>query len=454
MGEPQGERNAFYRTADLVVALEHADLVVATLEDLGVDFTEAERSDDLGLALLRLNDEDTANRIAAKIEERTEQEQAPHARTALDRDLTALRDYFAARYAGWTPTLGKNRLVGRVEGAGETGQIGHGGESDPEPPTGGPRPRPRMAHRPGLGARVAVLDTAVFAHPDLEGRCIGSPADFLDDEPESSIGCHGTFVTGLVLSMAPGCTVEVRKVLGEEDGAAESWDLAKQIVAVGRTGVDVLNLSIVCYTEDGQPPLVLATAIDRLDPDIVVVAAAGNHGYPEKEKRSWEKNKPAWPAALDDVIAVGAAGNEGKPAKFTPDDAPWIDVWSNGVKVTSAFLHGDIPVRTDDARTKEAPEAQTKEEPEVRTFEGYATWSGSSFAAALVSGAIAAGTVPGRTSARAAWKELSERAAKESAKARAAGAPQPVVTARKGPAAEEARPKPAPRRPPFLRLLA
>jgi|tagenome__1003787_1003787.scaffolds.fasta_scaffold20868197_2 membrane-anchored mycosin MYCP len=442
MGEPQGKRNAFYKTADLVVALEHADLVVATLQDLGVDFTEAERSDDLGLALLRLNDEESANRIAAKIQERTGQEQAPDAPTDLDRDLEALRHYLAGRYADWTPTLGKNRLVGRVEGGGEEGQIGHSGESDPEPSTG--RPRPQMARRPGLGVRVGVLDTAVFTHPDLEGHCIGSPADFLHGEPASSIDCHGTFVTGLVLSQAPGCTVEVRKVLSHEDGTAESWDVAKKIVEIGRTGVDVLNLSIVCYTEDGQPPLVLATAIDRLDPNIVVVAAAGNHGYPDGEKRPWKRNKPAWPAALDDVIAVGAADNKGDPAKFTPADAPWIDVLSNGVKVDSAFLYGEIAVRTHGAPPKEPPE--------VQTFDGYARWSGSSFAAALVSGAIAAGTAPGRTSARAAWKELWERAATDSAKEQAAGVPLPVNAARKESAPEEAPPRPAPRRPPFLRL--
>jgi len=452
MGEPQGKHNAFYRTEDLVVALEHADLVVETLKDLDVNLTEAERSDDLGLALLRLTDaKDAADSVVAelgKIRTRLGEEESsdPDPRdppTHLDRLLKALRHYLALRYGGWTPTLGKNRLVGRVEGAGAEGQIGHSGEGDPEPSTG--RPRDRMARRPGLGVRVGVLDTAVFKHPDLEGQCIGFPADVLDREPHSSIGCHGTFVTGLVLSKAPGSTVEVRKVLGE-DGTAESWNVAKEIVEIGRTGVDVLNLSMVCYTEDSEPPLVLATAIDRLDPDIVVVAAAGNHGYPDGEKRPWERNKPAWPAALDDVIAVGAATDQGNPATFTPAEAPWIDVWSDGVQVDSAFLHGDIAVRPHDASSKDSPE--------VKAFDGYARWSGSSFAAALVSGAIAAATVPGRTPARAAWKELRERAEKDSAKQRAAEVSQPMGVAREGLSREETSRRPAPRRPPFLRLLA
>jgi succinate dehydrogenase/fumarate reductase flavoprotein subunit len=40
------------------------------------------------------------------------------------------------------------------------------------------------------------------------------------------------------------------------------------------------------------------------------------------------------------------------------------------------------------------------------SFEGWARWDGSSFAAALVSGAIAARTVPGRVPAQQAWRDL------------------------------------------------
>jgi hypothetical protein len=42
----------------------------------------------------------------------------------------------------------------------------------------------------------------------------------------------------------------------------------------------------------------------------------------------------------------------------------------------------------------------------VQPFTGYAAWSGTSFAAATVSGAIAARTVPGRVTAREALDQL------------------------------------------------
>jgi len=69
-------------------------------------------------------------------------------------------------------------------------------------------------------------------------------------------------------------------------------------------------------------------------------------------------------------------------------------VLANGVDVESTYLRGSVRVDLSLQREDAEP------------FEGVARWSGSSFAAALVSGAIAARTVPGRTSARAAWEAL------------------------------------------------
>jgi membrane-anchored mycosin MYCP len=412
--EPQGIRHAYYKhddKAELVVALEHVGVVTGALQDhLGVPVAEIDRSPDLGLALVLLESTDEA--AAAQVEQalaanaaeaektgrwpaRPAPGQEPPPKTPMDRFLRGLRTHFADEYAGWAPTIGKNRLVGHVEGG---GHISHGGGSDPQMSTW--KPDLRVA-RPGLGTRVGVLDTSVAEHDWLAGRWIGSPQDVLatlgEGEAYPAIAGHGTFVTGLVLRMAPGCLIEARRVLSDADGQAESWEVAKAIVDLGRAGIDVLNLSMVCYTEDGQPPLALAAAIDRLDPEIVVVAAAGNHGSTRRKLghlTEVDLRKPAWPAALDDVIAVGAAEIGGAEAGFTPRRAPWIDVLADGVDVDSTYLHGDVRVDLT---------LQTKTE---KPFDGFAQWSGSSFAAALVSGAIAARTVPGRTTARAAWQAL------------------------------------------------
>jgi hypothetical protein len=407
---------------DLVVASEHVRAVRGLLTELGVPFDDVAENADLGLALLDVPDEGAAaaeveshlRRAATRTDAEGKAAQAALDRfradraSDLDRLLRGLRAVFAGRYQGFTPTLGKNRLLGHVEGGG--GHISLAA-ADPGPSRWRPEPELRAAE-PGLGVRVGVLDTSMGAHPWLTGGWIGPAADLLRLEPPYPVlAGHGTFVTGLVLRKAPGCVVEFRQVLGNHDGMASSWAVAEKIVELGRTGLDVLNLSLGCFTEDGQPPLVLATAIDRLDPDTVVVAAAGNHGGAGSSRLPAaapgapagppltrdDARRPSWPAALDDVIAVGAAEDSGHLAPFTPKDVPWIDVVSNGVGVDSTYLDGAVDLPPGPDRS------------DVPPFEGYAQWSGSSFAAALVSGAIAARTKPGSVSARRAWRTMLEQ---------------------------------------------
>jgi hypothetical protein len=324
---------------------------------------------------------------------------------ALNRILWHLRAGFAHRYSGWYPTVGKNRVVGRVEGVGE---VSHGGGSAPRA-IAGPGPWATVRHAsPGEGVGVAVLDTALRPHRYLAGAWLGGPDDISwaggpdgaaaagDDVPDAEAG-HATFVAGLVLRPAPGARIHARRVLGD-DGTADSWATARAIVAAGRSGIDILNLSLVCYTSDGEPPLVLAAAMDRLDPDVVVVAAAGNHG-----ERVDDRQRPGWPAGLDDVVGVGATDADGEPSRLNPD-GPWIDVLAPGDPVESTYLSGGVRVWDDERRRM------------VREFGGYASWGGTSFAAALVSGAVAAHTRPGRVTAREACDELLSAAREEQAK--------------------------------------
>jgi len=405
-----------YQPDELVIALEHLGLVAAELDRLRVPHTGPVRSPLLGLAKVTLTKpECAARRVTAEAHRSKADRNRPQSTSglALDRILWGLRAIFADRYAGWSPTVGKNRFVGSVLGAGEVshggvgapmpggevshGQISTGGVGAPMPsgevshgsvgvPTwveGWAQPAPRPSG-PGRGVRVGVLDTGLFRHPWLAG---GWAARFSDIIPDGAVvpeaDGHATFITGLVLSRAPGALVEVRQIL-RPDGTADSWSVAEGIVRFGHHGLDVLNLSFVCYTEDGEPPLVLATAMDRLDPDVVVVAAAGNHG-----EIGGQGVKPAWPAALDDVIAVGVAENAGRRAEFSPN-APWVDLHTEGVDLRSTFLMRARPTAGDPPTN----------------FQGWAIWSGTSFAAALVSGAIAAGVDPGLVSGREAARDI------------------------------------------------
>jgi membrane-anchored mycosin MYCP len=380
-----GPEYRLYNRSDLISSTSHAPLVEEELRRLQVRVHPPEAVPELGLARLTLEDVGhAARRVTTVVEERNIQPplSRPRPERPLDQVLWGLRALLADRWSGWTPTLGKNRLVGSVTGVGE---ISYGGTKDPVRTER--RPAARYAG-PGRGVRVGVLDTALSPVPWLTD---GWQAGWGSRIPAASVGPyvdgHATFVTGMILSQAPSATVEVSRVLDDE-GSADSWTVAREIVRLGNSGVDVLNLSLVCYTDDGEPPMALAAAVDRLDPGVVVVAAAGNHGAVEPKAVG---RLPSWPAALDDVLAVGSATKPkaGKPAlsAFTPD-APWIDVLAAGEDLVSTF--------PDEARGKA----------EEKTFDGWAEWSGTSFSAALVSGAIAAAVQPGRVSAREALDGL------------------------------------------------
>jgi membrane-anchored mycosin MYCP len=438
----KGEHKAYSRP-EIAVASKHLKRVLDALQTHSIAYDPAAVDDDedLGLALIPLADDVAAAWALRKFDPRRAEvfgtaAAPPKGPTRnggtsvyLDSLLRGLRGYFATEYAGWKPLVGKNRLVGYVTGA--PGKVTHGSDNviakaDSVFPA-------RTGSR-GTGVRVAVLDSAMSPHPWLAGAWTGPASDVLLARPiPNAEAGHGTFVAGLILRQAPNCVVDARQVLDAKAGEATSWKVAKAIVAMARTKPDIINLSLVCYTEDGEPPMVLATAIDRVHPDTVIVAAAGNHGNLTLEElkltqkqvdafrnelkesdpdasnltddevkellRKRESRKPGWPAAFDRVVAVGSAGAADDISASTPHDVEWIDVLAPGDEVTSTFMK----------EAKVVPKKGDQTKRVVITFSNrFARWSGTSFAAAKVSGRIAARTVPGKVSAARAWATILE----------------------------------------------
>src|SRR3954451_4426452 len=389
-----------YRADQLAVGLPYARLVADHLDAWGAR-PDLEEDPRLNLALLRL---DAAAAVARL--QHTHPAQVTAARKAaddegyepsdLDVTLRCLRRVLAGEYAGWVPTMGKNRVVSRItgsyviDGGGGGGRprpldsyvIDGGGVGRPElpwPPKGSTLVELR-ADAPGRGARVGLVDTRLATHPWLAGGYVAAATALLPTRGQAGLpwmADHATFVAGIVLRQAPGAVIELRSGLDDE-GSQDSWRLAQAVADLADSSTDVVNLSLGCRTEDGQPPLVLSAALAALGPRTLVVAAAGNHG----STKGGTRPAPSWPAALDEVIAVGAVdGADGaERAPFSPD-APWVDVMAPGVDVVS----------TCDARGDGTGV--------------FARWSGTSFAAAAVSGAIAAQVHHGRT-AREAWQDV------------------------------------------------
>ena len=67
-----------------------------------------------------------------------------------------------------------------------------------------------------------------------------------------SLDGHATFVAGLILRQAPGARLVVRPVLGPR-ALGKAWGVAKIMADFVGPGVEVLNLSFGCYTDDGLP---------------------------------------------------------------------------------------------------------------------------------------------------------------------------------------------------------
>jgi hypothetical protein len=380
-----GQKNASYRSRQIVVANAHSEAVIDTLSRAGARPVVVDRGEDLGLTLLSVSNVTAATGELVDRTEPAHRARLPRAASADDLDplLTALRAQFAGEHGGWRPTVGKNRYLGQVFGG--DGIVNHGTGGRPSW-TADDTPFPARTDGAGAGVVVGLLDTPIWPHRWLAGGWVGGPADQLPDTGEyAPADGHATFLTGLILSQAPSARVLVRHVLPAGGQGAEAWTVAKEIVRLGNSGIDVLNLSLICQTEDGDAPLTLRAAVDRVPPNVVIVAAAGNHGAlstdPVDGPPVLDPRSPAFPAALDRVIAVGASTRDGRITPFTPRDAQWVELVALGDEVVSTYLDG--AVRQDDHT--------------VDLFTGWARWSGTSVSAALISGAIAARVKPGTT---------------------------------------------------------
>jgi len=378
----------------IVVALADLDVVVREVEALHARTKKPIRHSRLGLALLPLHgesinaavrelshDEGIAGDLAAYSHDRqaaTGGDLAP-----IDVLLKGLRLRFARAYGNWLPSFGKNRTISKILGSPHVG----GGGVGPAKATNdvlSPRSAPAGEYH---SVRIGLLDTRMFHHDWLAGGYLARPGDLLGGQAEyRSTQAHATSVASCILQQAPGAEVHLRRVL-DDDASGDSWAVATAMAEVAEAGFDIVNLSFGEYfTDDGEPPLVIDTAVQVLSARSVVVAAAGNHGNikslpPDLVPPGLAENSPSYPAALPEVVAVGALDDAGRRAPFSPKNAPWVRLMAPGVDRTVAFLDGKVLVAPEDGSFRDA---------ELVTFDGWAKCSGTSYAAGTISGAIAA----------------------------------------------------------------
>lgn len=219
------------------------------------------------------------------------------------------------------------------------------------------------AHRwaTGKGIRIAVIDTgADFDHPDLRGRIVKANSFVDRGEQTFTSDIHGTAVSGVIaatannqvgiVGVAPQADLLIlkacwQKAPGKREAICDSYTLAKAIDFAILQNAQVLNFSL------GGPydPLLarlLGTALSR---GIVVVAADPGDGV------------RSFPASQQGVLGIiGLDDLKGEWRRHAPGAPGKDEVGAPSVDILTTVPHGS-----------------------------YDFFSGSSFAAAQVSGIVA-----------------------------------------------------------------
>lgn len=203
----------------------------------------------------------------------------------------------------------------------------------------------------GDNIRVAVIDGGVdYDHPAFEGAVI-SGFDYVDNDPEAydepggDNSGHGTFIAGVIHLMAPDAEIISYRV-SDVDGNSDGNLVAEAILQAIQDDCQIINLSLVTTGRHET----MASAIKFAKSfNILVIAAAGN-GQHETE---------LYPACDPYVIGVGAIDENSIPADFSYA-AEYIDIYAPGVDIYCPYQDN-----------------------------GYAWWSGTSFAAPFVTGQAA-----------------------------------------------------------------
>jgi subtilisin family serine protease len=255
--------------------------------------------------------------------------------------------------------------------------------------------------------------TGDASNPELHGNLIG-PLDGSIDR----IAGHGTFIAGIVHQACPDATILAWRGIETERALVESEFLTTlaqiaELVRRYRHGepgghpIDVLSLSLGYYHENDADDLLdpilwsILAELGRLG--VIVVCSAGNDAT----------ERPCFPAAFAPwrngkgpqhrerrrvpVVSVGAENPNGSDALFT-NTGPWVRAYALGAGLMSTmppFDGGGQPldrvwvkgrvresIDPDDYRSGQAGEEATRG--------GFGLWSGTSFAAPLVAGRLAA----------------------------------------------------------------
>jgi minor extracellular protease Epr len=236
---------------------------------------------------------------------------------------------------------------------------------EPAPEAPAPSPTKKSA------ARVGLIDTSLnLKHPALKGAKIASH-DFVDGKKARPTG-HGTGIASILVGaekghegLLPGGQLVAASVFYQGDSAtgATTSSLIAALDWMAQNKVQVVNMSLA-----GPPNEVLGAMIANLSKKgMLVVAAVGNDG---------PSSRPLYPAAFEPVVAVTAVDHKSQIYRWA-NQGPQVDLAAWGVASRVAKDKG-----------------------------GYVDESGTSYAAPVVSAALAETIANGASNSSAALKSI------------------------------------------------
>ncbi|MGY0003364.1 type VII secretion-associated serine protease mycosin [Micromonospora sp. I033] len=188
----------------------------------------------------------------------------------------------------------------------------------------------------GEGVVVAVPDTGVDPHPDLQRNLLPGTDVSADGDGRKDEDSHGTSMAGLIaahgngngggaLGVAPRAKIlPIRSKL--IDGKGDTEELAESMEWAVAHQADVISISATA----GASVRLQRAVKSALEADIVVVASVGNRP---------EDVRVGYPASEPGVLAVGGVRKDGSHAEISVT-GPEVDIVAPAVDIYSTSYGG------------------------------------------------------------------------------------------------------------------
>jgi subtilisin family serine protease len=287
---------------------------------------------------------------------------------------------------------------------------------EPYPLPAGTEPWPPLVQgEGGNDVSIRVIDTGRVR--DLEqfgwmGEGVSGSPNLGVDYKKGTIGIyagHGTFIAGLIKSIAPQAIVNVTNEMFVA-GTAFEYDLGTALSGALAARPDIISLSAGSSTLNRRELLGLAGFRRELQENnhTLLVAAAGNEG-------AVQALMPAalGPASDGAILSVGALRADCDGLACFSNWGPEVQVYAPGERLVNAFAAGEYTYKDPPALhcryhdpSLYCPCTCVTAPPQGARvhFEGMARWSGTSFATPIVAGLVAShmtkANLPPRDAAR------------------------------------------------------